>query len=63
MVVQGFVTLKAPLGQSYTDVWTASGRRVQPDLCGHIVVAPGDAAALLPHGWQVVQPLPNKKSM
>jgi hypothetical protein len=57
-VEQGYITLKSPPGLTFTDVWLASGRRVQPDPCGHIHVAPSEASALLSYGWMVVQPLP-----
>jgi hypothetical protein len=56
MMQQGFVTLKAPAGQVFTDVSLASGRRVKPNADGCITVAQSEANPLLQHGWQIVQP-------
>jgi hypothetical protein len=50
------IQLKAPQGQFFTDVWLASGKRVQPDSSGCIVVTQGDATPLMACGWQIVPP-------
>jgi hypothetical protein len=54
---EGFVMLKAPPGAVPSDVHLLGGRQVRPDGLGQIHVAPGEAAPLLAHGWQLVQPV------
>jgi hypothetical protein len=53
---QGYITLKQPPGQFFSDVWLGSGRHVRPDHNGQLQVGPGEASSLLAVGWTIAPP-------
>jgi hypothetical protein len=50
----GSFRLRAPVGHTRTEVWTATGRRVKPNERGEITVSAEEAHPLIINGWSLV---------